>query len=287
LFQNENDFRILRLHPFSDLAILEYSEPVASTKVEEITGVLKDAIMTGEIPPGTLLRQDSLSEELGVSRTPVREALRHLAAQGLVTVEPNRGARVRLPSHEELKEIFLIRAELEALAAQLAVTQITRAELKDLRAADRHIARLTQALKRANGELELRWHTHEWNRANIAFHEVILAAARAPLLSSMTRTLLLPGPLEWVIWGNKPDLDEMYDSFVLQHHAIVVAFEQKDPAVRELAKQHILDSLALLETIFANIFQPRRLLLGNLPRSGDEQSAATEGILKAVALIRR
>src|SRR5271167_979872 len=71
------------ISPGYDFGIVNHSESMASTKVEEITSVLRDAIISGELPPGTLLRQDSLSEELGVSRTPVREAIRHLAAEGL------------------------------------------------------------------------------------------------------------------------------------------------------------------------------------------------------------
>ena len=62
-----------------------------------------------------MLRQEQLSERFGVSRTPVREALRRLAALGLVSFEPNKGVRVRTLSHDDLREAFLVRAELEAL----------------------------------------------------------------------------------------------------------------------------------------------------------------------------
>ena len=71
------------------------------------------------VPPGTVLRQEQLSERFEVSRTPVREALRRLAALGLVSFEPNRGVRVRSISPAELREAFLVRAELEALATEV------------------------------------------------------------------------------------------------------------------------------------------------------------------------
>ena len=67
-----------------------------------------------------MLRQEELSERFGVSRTPVREALRRLAALGLVSFEPNRGVRVRTLAREDLREAFLVRAELESLATELA-----------------------------------------------------------------------------------------------------------------------------------------------------------------------
>ena len=95
--------------------------PVESTKADEIAYALEEAIVSGEIEPGSILRQESLSEQYDVSRTPIREALRRLAALGLVQFVPNRGVRVRTLSREELREAFLVRAELESLATALAV----------------------------------------------------------------------------------------------------------------------------------------------------------------------
>ena len=91
-----------------------------STKADDIARVLEDEIVGGAIAPGTVLRQEQLSERFEVSRTPVREALRRLAALGLVSFEPNRGVRVRSISPDELREAHLVRAELEALATEMA-----------------------------------------------------------------------------------------------------------------------------------------------------------------------
>ena len=93
------------------------------TKADELALELEQAIVRGELAPGQVLRQEELSERYGVSRTPVREALRRLAALGLVSFEPNRGVRVRTLSRDELREAFLVRAELESLATELAVPQ--------------------------------------------------------------------------------------------------------------------------------------------------------------------
>src|SRR5262245_10252298 len=85
-------------------------EPVSleTTKADDIALVIEEAIVSGELPPGTVLRQEQLSEQFQVSRTPVREALRRLAALGLVSFVPNRGVRVRTISREELHEAFKI-----------------------------------------------------------------------------------------------------------------------------------------------------------------------------------
>ena len=73
------------------------------TKADELALELEQAIVRGELAPGQVLRQEELSERYGVSRTPVREALRRLAALGLVSFEPNRGVRVRTLSRDELR----------------------------------------------------------------------------------------------------------------------------------------------------------------------------------------
>src|SRR6476619_3678916 len=118
-----------------------------STKADDIARVLEDEIGAGQIPPGTVLRQEQLSDRFDVSRTPVREALRRLAALGLVTFEPNRGVRVRSISPAELREAHLVRAELEALATEVATPRMTDADLAALDAAERRFAELTLALR--------------------------------------------------------------------------------------------------------------------------------------------
>ena len=97
-----------------------------TTKADEIALVLEQAIVSGDLEPGRVLRQEELSERFAVSRTPVREALRRLAALGLVSFVPNRGVRVRTITLDELREAFLVRAELESLATEIAAPKFTR-----------------------------------------------------------------------------------------------------------------------------------------------------------------
>ena len=118
-----------------------------STKADDIARVLEDEIVGGSIAPGTVLRQEQLSERFDVSRTPVREALRRLAALGLVSFEPNRGVRVRSISSSELREAFLVRAELEALATEVATPRMTPSDLAALDAAEQAFSTLTLELR--------------------------------------------------------------------------------------------------------------------------------------------
>src|ERR1700756_3735183 len=111
-----------------------------STKADDIALVIEEAIVSGELEPGTVLRQEHLSEQFNVSRTPIREALRRLAALGLVSFVPNRGVRVRTNSQEELHETFMIRAELEARATEVAAAKVTREKLAELEAAEQQFA---------------------------------------------------------------------------------------------------------------------------------------------------
>ena len=121
--------------------------PTLSTKADDIARELEDEIVSGHIPPSTVLRQETLSERFEVSRTPVREALRRLAALGLVSFEPNRGVRVRSISADELREAFLVRAELESLATEVATPKMRPDDLAELDAVERRFGELTLELR--------------------------------------------------------------------------------------------------------------------------------------------
>ena len=92
---------------------------------EQVKDRLLQAILDGRFPPGARIVETRVARELGTSQAPVREALRDLEALGLVETSAFRGARVRRPSAEELLEAFVVRSQLESLAARLAVTAIT------------------------------------------------------------------------------------------------------------------------------------------------------------------
>jgi DNA-binding GntR family transcriptional regulator len=225
------------------------------TRAEEIALVLEEAIVSGELAPGTILRQEQLSDRFRASRTPVREALRRLAALGLVSFVPNRSVRVRTLSREELREAFLVRAELESLATELATPRMTPAAYEALRAAEEAFAEATDALRdRSRPESERPRLTSDWVAANHAFHDVIYDAAAAPLLAGVARSArrTFLGQAAWLPGG--PEIDELYERNVLQHRAIREAMVAGSAVgARALAREHVLHSAHLLEVILDQV----------------------------------
>ena len=224
------------------------------TKADDLALALEEAIVSGEIPPGSVLRQEHLSEQFQVSRTPVREALRRLAALGLVTFEPNRGVRVRMLSLDELREAFLVRAELEGLATEIATPKMTADDLAALRHAEGRFSEATRALVEMShaGQQDLEL-AREWLHANHAFHDVIYAAAQVPLVERMAkaaRRTFLVKP----VWATGAELDESYLKNDRQHTAIRQAIEAQSPeGARVLAREHVLSSGRLLEAILEKV----------------------------------
>jgi DNA-binding GntR family transcriptional regulator len=219
-----------------------------STKADELAAELEREIVAGVIPPGTVLRQEQLSERFSVSRTPVREALRRIAALGLVSFEPNRGVRVRTLSREELLEAFLVRAELESLATELAASRMVDADHVELEAASVRFTELTEALLR--GEGDRRALTADWVRANHAFHDVIYRAAASPMVERIAKSARRTFSGQ-AVWGvGAADVDDLYRGNVEQHEAIRQALAAGSPAgARALAREHVLHSFQLLERV--------------------------------------
>mgnify|MGYP000235737971 CR=1 FL=1 len=238
---------------------LRWMSAVLSTKADDIARVLEDEIVAGVIAPATVLRQEQLSERFAVSRTPVREALRRLAALGLVSFEPNRGVRVRSISPAELREAHLVRAELEALATEAATPRMSREDLASLDRAERRFSELTLELRRRSRAGSARDSALfvEWMRANYAFHDVIYAVAAMPLVERLAkgarRTFI--GDM---VWSARVELDELYARNDLQHRAILAAIEAGSAgAARLLAREHVLASGRLIEAVLESVGSAR------------------------------
>jgi DNA-binding GntR family transcriptional regulator len=230
-----------------------------STKADDIALAIEEAIVSGELAPGTVLRQEHLSEQFQVSRTPIREALRRLAALGLVSFVPNRGVRVRTLSREDLHEAFLVRAELESLATSLAAGRITDEELAELEEAENRFAALAQEMRGRDPGGHRREVSAQWMRANHAFHDVIYRAADAPLVEQMAKSArrTFSGPAVWA--PGDEVLDELYDRNVLEHRAIRQALQARSAeGARALAHEHVMHSFELLDTILEHVGQQPR-----------------------------
>ena len=230
-----------------------------TTKADDIALVIEEAIVSGELEPGTVLRQEHLSAQFDVSRTPIREALRRLAALGLVSFVPNRGVRVRTISREELHEAFMVRAELEALATEVAAAKMTPEDLAELEEAEQHFATISKDLRaREPGEAR-RSITGDWVRANHAFHDVIYRVADLPLVEQLAKSARrsFSGPAVWAPGDHS--IDGLYAKNAEQHRAIKQALVAGSATgARELAREHVLSSFVLLETILEQVgAQPR------------------------------
>ncbi|MBI4574463.1 MAG: GntR family transcriptional regulator [candidate division NC10 bacterium] len=139
---------------------------------------LRDQILWGAIPPGSILSVRKLSERLGVSPMPVRDALRRLATDELVDVAPRSSTRVARVSPERVKEMFEVRSGLEALAARLAVPHLTAADIA-------YLEKLPEKLDCAAAANR----AEEWHRLNQELHLLIFRKCGNSLLQRMTQDL--------------------------------------------------------------------------------------------------
>jgi DNA-binding GntR family transcriptional regulator len=194
------------------------------TAVDVVYEVLRRSILDGELPPGHRLRSDVLANELKVSRTPVREALRKLETEGLVDASRS-GLVVRQSSEEDLVEIFYLREALEGMAARLAAENATRAEIDELHALFEDMeavaARGDIALvRKLTGEFHLLVCRASHNKRLIQSLQGLLDHVR----QAQSSTLYMPG---------RPA------DALKEHRALLRAIEKRDPDLAEtLARQH-------------------------------------------------
>jgi DNA-binding GntR family transcriptional regulator len=214
---------------------------------DRLVGEIADAIMVGEYPLGTWLRQEHLAERFGVSRQPVREALRRLEVVGMIEARPRRGLRVMGPEPGYIRDGYLIRAELEGLAARLAATRSSPEQLDELRkewAAFRDS--LTEAFARgAHDDARAAWVRHH-NRFHELIHETSGVGRLVQLIAALNLTL--PRNLSIEALRSRGALEEN----LRQHEVILSALELRSGQVAEEAmKEHVRRSGELIAAWFA------------------------------------
>jgi DNA-binding GntR family transcriptional regulator len=150
--------------------------PLRTTITDALVEALRDEIRTGQIEPGSRLRQAQVAERFQVSTTPVREAFAALEREGLLVGSPHRGVVVFKPSAEDLKETYEIRIPLEALATEKAVENMTDADIAELKRLLDRMADSTDDRKR-------------YSKLNREFHAAIYRAARRPKLERLIMDL--------------------------------------------------------------------------------------------------
>jgi len=140
---------------------------------------LRDKILHGELREGEQLRQDAIAAEFQISRIPVREALSHLAAEGLITIVANRGAVVSALSPDEIMQLFETRAVLECYVLRQGIANFTE---KDFQAAEEILRHFEESLEN-DGDVKF------WGQWNWTFHSALYAPANRPVMLSFLKTL--------------------------------------------------------------------------------------------------
>lgn len=196
----------------------------------QIAGQLRDDINEGTWPPGTPLRQEDLGRRYGASRIPVREALQILGAEGLVRMEPNRGAVVAALDESDVVEIFELRLMIE--------THLLRA------ATPLHDARSVARLEAAQTELEHEDTVAGWLAGDRRFHEILYAPAARP--RSVEYALLLRGQVErFAMKGLGPK--SRYGEWRREHRALIAAVRGHDArAATGMLKTHLEETMTLV-----------------------------------------
>jgi len=208
---------------------------------------LAEAIRGGRYAPGQRLVESELTAELGVSRGPVREALRRLAAEGLVEIVPHRGALVRRLTREQALELFEIRTELEALAARRAANRVGETCVRERFEHD------TAPIRRDDP----RYSTADYLAENRNFHAAIYRAAGNGELARLDRQMQLSLLLAQI----SPALTaQAILSSLAEHRAISRAILAGDAAAADAASRaHMERATALVASMPAELFRREKL----------------------------
>ena len=188
---------------------------------EEVADQLRVRIFAHELAPGTWIDEQTLAKEFGISRTPLREAIKVLAAEGLITMKLRRGAYVTEVNRGDLEQIFTILSLLEGQAAKEAAT---KAQEKDLNELDDMHLRLEKAAADRNLE--------QFFEVNVRFHERIIAIANNPWLTDVIADLRKVLKLQ-----RKDSLSRTgrLQSSLSEHREILKALLKRDPIAAEQA----------------------------------------------------
>lgn len=206
------------------------SREIRQTIRDRVYARLRKAIVEGYFAPGERLIQDKLAEQLGVSRSPVREAIRRLESEGLVEVAPVRGVTVINMPLDEAVGLYDLREVLEGLAARLAARNISPNQLSELR----------DCVKRMEELLPPKTTPHRWVEENSRFHEIIVQASRNRKLMELLPVLRESiGVLCRAIESNPGRVAEA----MREHEAILAAIATGDAEEAErLGRLHIVHS---------------------------------------------
>lgn len=191
-----------------------------------VFNTLREAILKGELKPGERLMELQLAAKLGVSRTPIREAIRMLQQEGLAVTIPRRGAEVARMTEKDMEDVLLIREALEILAVQLASEKITKEQIAEL---EEHVAAFDNAVKTAD--------VKQIAQTDIDFHDIIYTAAENPKLVGMLNNL------REQIYRYRVEYlkdEKIYPRLIEEHKQIIDGLKRRDKEyVTMMMKKHM------------------------------------------------
>ena len=208
---------------------------------KKVYRVLKSKITKGSFEPGSKVLEGRIAEQMGISRTPVREAIRELAAEGFVTLSPNQGVVVRSVSAESIREVLQIHSVLEGLAARLSCEVINEEDLKEL---ENYVNKMEKFANKRDSSA--------YSEVDLKFHELIVNTCRNKRLIQMRKnisdqaqrcrisSLRIPRRL-------KESLEE--------HQKILEAFKTKDSKKTERVNQKHIENA--LKNILNNVVEKK------------------------------
>jgi len=219
---------------------------------DEIVNGLRDYVVEGNIDAGARIPERELCEQFGVSRTPLREALKVLAAEGLIELLPNRGARVKALSNAEMSELFDLMGGLEAFAGRLACERIDQESIEKI-----------EFLHKEMYGHYLRGNRNEYFRYNQLIHECILESAGNRALSETARAL--SARIRRVRYAaNLDERGERWSEAVREHEQILDALRRRSGS--EVAT-----------ILFNHLRNKKAAVLRNLPKLAAEAEATESG----------
>ncbi len=197
----------------------------------KVFGKLREDILSGVYKDGEELREITLGEKLGVSRTPVREALRQLELEGLVSIIPNKGAYVTAITRNDVEDIYKIRSLLEGLCARWATRHITEEQIEELEEivflSEFRLKRKEEGKAKQVSELDGR------------FHKILYEASDSRILERVLKDFHKYVKMARMLSVNTPDRAEQS---IAEHKGILMAIKNKDEDLAEkLADEHIMN----------------------------------------------
>lgn len=194
------------------------------TAQSTIAAVLRRSILRGELAPGERVLQSEIAKQMRTSTTPVREALRDLAAEGLVTIDPHRGVRVHTPTIEDLEELYELRLAIESVSIKRVVERITDEELDQ---AEECLELMEQDPDPAR-----------WLELNREFHRRLIRGSRSPRIATTMENLRNLSTM--YIGISVQSLPDRFDKANEEHRLILEACRRRDDASAVAAvEQHL------------------------------------------------